>query len=434
MNSTQTNGPEERVVVTGFGTICSWGEDVDQLWRHLCAGDPAYGPSSSLAEQAGDALSLQAHLQTHSAAEVSFDPRARFLGRNIRPVDRTGRLAIIAAENALESSRWTEELRGEHLVGLSLGTLFGSVQTISAFDRRGLEAGPKYVKPLDFANTVINAAAGQTAIWHGLRGTNSTVAGGSPAALQAIGQARDLLRAGRADAMLAGGAEELCFESFYGFQQAGHLATGEDPQALPFDARGTGLVLAEGAALLALETESRARERGIDARAVILGHGSAFDPSRGRKEPSAVRAVDRAVRSALADARVEPGEIDVVFAGSAGRPAADRAEALGLQSVFAERNGSGPVPVTAVKACLGESFGASGAFQTLALVLAIEHGQVPATRGLEQLPDDLVAPSLDFRRQLLDLRPRVGLVTSMGLDGNAVALVVGAPDRPVGAP
>ena len=418
-----------RIVVTGVGTICSWGEDVEQLWQNLCDGEAAYGPSTSLADQTGE----HGDLQSHSAAEVSFDPRGRFPGRNIRPVDRTGRLAIIAAENALESSGWTEELRAEHLVGLSLGTLFGSVQTISAFDRRGLEAGPKYVKPLDFANTVINAAAGQTAIWHGLRGTNSTVAGGSPASLQAIGQARDLLRAGRADAMLAGGAEELCFESFYGFQQAGLLAVGQDPEALPFDARGAGLVLAEGAALLALETEARAVARGVKPRAMILGHGSAFDPSRGRKETSSVRAMDRAVRSALADAQIEPGEVDVVFAGSHGRPSADRAEALGLQSVFAGRNGSGTVPVTAIKASLGESLGAAGAFQTLALVQAIEHGHVPATRGLEKLPHDLHAPSLDFCRQPRDLRPRVGLVTSMGLDGNAVALVVGAPNPSTGA-
>ena len=419
---------EARIVVTGLGAICSWGESNDEFWQHLCAGDPAYGPSTSLVEQAAEGVELR----THSAAEVSFDPRGRFPGRNIRPVDRTGQLALIAAENALESSGWNQDLRRDHLVGLALGTLFGSVQTISVFDRRGLEAGPKYVKPLDFANSVINAAAGQTAIWHDLRGTNSTVAGGAPASLQAIGQARDLLRAGRVDAMLAGGAEELCFESFYGFQQAGHLALGQEPQALPFDVRGAGLVLAEGSALLALETEFSARDRGVAPRAVILGHGSAFDPSRGRQEPRAVRAVDRAVRSALADANLEPGEVDVVFAGSGGRPAADRAEALGLQSVFAGRNGPGPIPVTAVKACLGESLGASGAFQTFALVQAIEKGQVPGIRGLKDLPADLEGLSLDFCRELRDLRPRVGLVTSMGLDGNVAALVVGAADLPAG--
>ena len=95
--------------------------------------------------------------------------------------------------------------------------MFGSVRTIAEFDRRRLTAGPNYVKPFDFANSVINAAAGQTAIWHRLTGVNSTISGGAAAGLEALAYAAGLMANGRETVVLAGGAEELCFESFYGF-------------------------------------------------------------------------------------------------------------------------------------------------------------------------------------------------------------------------
>src|SRR5205085_7794233 len=141
----------------------------------------------------------------------------------LRPLDRTSRLVASAAQLALNDSGWSEALRNQHEVGLVLGTMFCSVRTISEFDRRAVEAGPAYASPLDFSNTVINAAAGQTAILHDLRGVNTTVSTGVTSGLQAIAYAADLIRGGRARALLAGGADELCFESFYGFERAGLL-------------------------------------------------------------------------------------------------------------------------------------------------------------------------------------------------------------------
>ena len=130
-----------------------------------------------------------------------------------------------------------------------LGTVFCSVKTIAEFDRRGLQLGPSHVSPLDFANSVINAAAGQAAIWHGLRGVNSTISGGEASGLLAIAGGTSQIRGGHADALLAGGAEELCFESFLGHLRAGRLC---DSDPLPFDAR-RALCPGRGPALLMLE-------------------------------------------------------------------------------------------------------------------------------------------------------------------------------------
>src|SRR5258708_40143217 len=133
---------------------------------------------------------------------------------------------------------------------------------------------------MDFANTVINAAAGQAAIVHKLRGVNSTISTGPTSGLQAIAYATDLIRNGRAKTVLAGGAEELCFQSFYNFDRAGLLcASNHGHGATPFEATRNGFILGEGAALLILEDEASARQRGARVLAEVVGHACGYDSS-----------------------------------------------------------------------------------------------------------------------------------------------------------
>jgi len=309
--------------------------------------------------------------------------------------------------------------------------MFGSVRTIAEFDRRALTAGPAYVKPFDFANSVINAAAGQAAIHHRLTGVNTTLAGGTTAGLQALAHGADLIRLGRARAVLAGGAEEMCFESFLGFARAGWLAPppGERPngngspagggEAVPFHARRRGFRLGEGAALLALEEEGAAHSRGARVLARIAGSGAGFDPSRGADPASAAAAVARSVAAALAEAGVRPDEIDCLSASASGSPAIDRAEAAGVAAVFGA-SASG-LAVTAVKGQLGETLGASGAFQAAVLLAALATGELPGIAGL-----DAPEAGLPFAVGAESRRGRFarGLLTSVGLDGAVAALVL----------
>lgn len=147
-------------------------------------------------------------MRCREAGEVrGFSARAYLGGGNLRPLDRAAQLATSAAQQALVASGFDQDLRREREVGLALGTMFGSVRTISEFDRRAITAGPIYAKPMAFANSVLNAAAGQTAIWHGLRGINSTVSGGPTSGLLALGSAAETIRQGNASAMLAGGGD-----------------------------------------------------------------------------------------------------------------------------------------------------------------------------------------------------------------------------------
>jgi 3-oxoacyl-(acyl-carrier-protein) synthase len=363
----------------------------------------------------------------HQAGEIRpFDAQSYLPDRNLRPIDRTSRLLLVAAGQALGASG-LGAAAADREIGLVLGTTFCSVRTIAEFDRRNLQLGPSYASPFDFANSVINAAAGQTAIWYGLRGLNSTISAGAASGLAALGYATDQIRGGRAAALLAGGAEELCFESFFGHYQAGRLCGspaskggdgGEFP--IPFDSRRNGFALAEGAALVMLEDAGAAAGRGAPVLAEVLGHGSGFDPLA--TEASAVRAVSRAVRIALEDAGLEAGHLDAWSAGANGSVDGDRWEAMGVAAALGAR--AADLPVTAVKSMLGEALGASGGLQIVALLGTLGSGTLPGILGLERTEASfpLAAAGSGAR----SVRVRRALVTALSADGHAWAMIVGA--------
>jgi 3-oxoacyl-[acyl-carrier-protein] synthase II len=406
---------ERRVVVTGIGVISALGDSPAALHTALCEGRSSLQPITLF--NTDGLVCKQAH------ALASFTPEIYLGKKNLRALDRTSQLVTAAATLALDQSGWSTEMRRQHEVGLVLGTMFCSVHTISEFDRRGLTLGPNYVSPMDFANTVINAAAGQAAIWHDLRGVNSTIAGGITSGLHALAYATELIRNGQATALLAGGAEELCFESFCGFERAGLLCGarhGAEEFPIPFDARRNGFTLGEGAALLMLEDADLATARGAPVLAEIKGHGSAYDLSRGTASHQAIDAIARAMRLALQDAQMHPGDMACLSASANGSVLTDRHEAQAVAVVCQE--GVSHLPVTAVKSMLGETLGASGAMQTVALLAAMRDDVLPGIRHLAQVEEDFPLHRASPSNQQVQVRN--GLINSVGLDGNCCALVI----------
>ena len=421
------------VVITGVGLVSPLGDRPEALHEALCRGESGLAPVEEI--ETGD-------VSPPPVGQVrGFDPAA-YLGRgNFRPLDRTGRMATAAAALALaaagEDRPVQEDPRQpvpprEREIGLVLGTMFGSVRTIAEFDRRALTAGPNYVKPFDFANSVINAAAGQVAIWHDLRGVNETMSGGTAAGLQALGHAADLVAGGEADALLAGGADELSFEAIVGFARCGLLASPNGDRSngasrsgcpVPFAAGRNGFSPSEGAALVMLEREETAAERGATVLGRVLGHGAAFDPSRGRDEEAGTSAVARAVEAALAAAGLAPDDVAYLSAGGSGSVALDRREAAGVARALGRRAES--LPVTAVKSMLGEALGASGAFQAVTLLSAFRSGRLPGVAGLEEL--DAGCPLPGLLRETAEVPGGVGLATAVDRHGGAYALLLAAP-------
>ncbi len=409
-----------RVLITGIGLISSLGDSSAQLHSALCAARSGIGPIQSFSAEG---------LNCHLAAEIKSFQAEKYLGRiNLRPLDRTSRLAAGAARLALDDSGWSSEMVKREQVGLVLGTMFGSLHTISEFDRRILEAGPVYVSPMDFANTVINAAAGQAAITHKLRGVNSTISTGPTSGLQAIAYATDLVRSGRAKAVLAGGAEELCFQSFYNFDRAGLLCARNPPhRATPFDATRNGFVLGEGAALVMLEAEASARQRGARVLAEIRGHASGYDSSCENEESDSIKVIARTMELALSDAGATTSEIDCISTSANGSVVQDRREAQAVAKVFDARAQN--IPVTAIKAMLGETLGASGALQLASMIETMRDGVLPGVAGLEKLGPDFPLPRTTSGNQRIDVR--VGLVNSIGFDGQCCSLVITSHEKPI---
>ncbi len=415
------------VVVTGIGVITPLGDDPAQLFAALCAGKSGIDTIETF--DTGE-------LPYRKAGEVrDFNP-ADYLGKgNLRPLDRTGRLAAVAAHSALHHAGWSEEARSEKAIGLVLGTLFGSVHTISQFDCRALTAGPIYAKPLDFANSVINAAAGQTAIWHHLPGVNSTIAGGPAASLQAIGYAADLISSGRAEVVLAGGADELCYESYLGYHRAGMVCgSGQaeessprpQPRPIPFDRRRNGFAPGEGAAFLVLEQEEAALRRGGRILATVRSHATTFDTSLGNDDATASAALERAVGQALQRAGCTAGEITAVSASANGTARSDAVEARGLAAALADR--ADAVAITAVKSMLGEPMGAGGVLQVATLIAALTSGTLPGIAGFSHTEKAITLGGLSAETQILpESRPPIGLTTALGLDGPIAALLIDGP-------
>lgn len=402
-----------RVVVTGAGAVSSLADSAAGLHEALKEGRSGLKPIE---------LFPLNGLGPRQAGEVRpFEPKQWLGEKNLRPVDRTARLLLVAAHQALEASGWTPELRTRGQAGLVLGTMYCSVRTIAEFDRRAVQAGPSHASPLDFANSVINAAAGQAAIWHGLPGVNSTISAGAASGLMALSTAADLIRTGRSNALLAGGVEELCYESFVAFLRAGQLAErdGRPGRPIPFDSRRDGMALAEGAALLALEEAGEAERRGAPVLGEILGHGTAFDPTGGEQ---AAETLARAVRLALDDAGLGPEEIDAVSAGANGGVEEDRQEAAGLAMALGERAGS--VPVTAVKSMLGEALGASGALQAVAALGTLSDGMLPGIPGLGEVEEGFALGGVSAVSR--PVRARRILITISGYGGHNCALILGA--------
>jgi 3-oxoacyl-[acyl-carrier-protein] synthase II len=403
------------VVITGAGTICALGDRPGAVHEAMCGGTSALAPSTLLAADVADG---------YEVAEVrDFNPRAYLGARNVGPLDRTGRLAATGVELALADSGWTLEARKARAVGLVLGTMFCSVKTISEFDRRAQSAGPEYASPMDFSNTVLNAAAGQVAIWHQLRGVNTTVAAGAVSWLHALGYAANLIRRGRADVLVAGGVEEVCFESFHGFRRAGLLANpvhGAPGCAVPFHARRSGAALGEAAAFVVLEAEEVASARGARITGRIDGFGTGYDPRQDIARPDSANALTDVIHRALRDAGAGAAAIGAVVTSASGSPVLDAREAAGIRCSI-----GAAAPVTAIKSMLGDTLGASGALQAIVALESLRAGRLPGIARLDQ-PDPLIELPL-VAGGALPIQAARALVTAVAREGNCCALVVSCP-------
>jgi 3-oxoacyl-[acyl-carrier-protein] synthase II len=369
---------DRRIVITGIGVLSPVGTGREEFWEGLARGSSGTRPIT---------LFDTAPFRVRQAGELAeFDPLALLGKKGLRDLDRSTRLICSAARLAIDDSRLEISEATTRDIGIAVGTTFGSLHSISQFDRSGLIEGPRMVNPSHFPNTVLNSPASQVSIRFNVKGFNTTLSTGFCAGLDALSYASDFIRLGRASAVLAGGVEELCEETFMAFHTLGYLSgmNGSEPVSRPFDAGRDGTVLAEGAAILILEEEEHARKRGADILGVVLGSGNSFDPEADSSFDRAGQGLKTAIMLALEDARVKPEDVGYVCACANGTPGLGRMETRVLGEVFGSR--AARVPVSSIKSMIGETFSASGALAAAAAVGALRQGVLPPTMN-HRTPD-----------------------------------------------
>lgn len=401
--------PTRSVAITGLGALTPLGPDVAALEEGLLHGrsgvrlleDPEF-----------------ADLPSRLAAGVDLDGRMERV--EARSLDRVQQVALVAAREAWADAG-TPDVDPERLA-VVLGSGIGGALTILSQDQVLREKGPRRVSPHLVPMLMPNGPAATVGLEIGARAGVHCPVSACASGAEAIAVALELLRSGRADVVVTGGAE-ACIHPLpmAGFAQMRALSTRNDePEAAsrPYDKGRDGFVLGEGAGVLVLETEEHAAGRGARVHGRVAGAGLASDAHHVTAPDPTGSGAARSITAALRDAGIGPADVGHVDAHATSTPLGDLAEARALNLAL----GAHRPPVTAPKSCTGHLLGAAGAVEAIAAVLALKSGVVPAIRNLDDLDDeaDVDAVRTVPRAHAHD----VALSTSFGFGGHDVSLVL----------
>jgi 3-oxoacyl-[acyl-carrier-protein] synthase II len=411
------------IVVTGIGIISPSGRGREAAFAGVLAGRSAVAVDDELVKM-GTPVTLACRVP-------AFDPDEE-LGRGAsRRLDRFTHLAAIAAREAVAHAGLSgdDELISAvnpDRVGVMIGSGIGGAETWAEEYPRYIEKGPARTSPMFIPKMLSNTAAGTIAIRTGARGPNMTINTACAAGASAIHVARDMLRAGAADVMIAGGVEAgITALSVSAFAQMGALTKNPDPKSAsrPFDQDRDGFVIGEGAGIVILETREHATKRGVTPLATLLGAGASADAFHATAPPDDGGGAVLAISRALQDAGIDLATVGHVNAHGTSTPLNDVAESRALRAVFGDHTDN--IVVTSTKGVTGHTLGAAGALEAIFAIEALRTQTIPPTANLKnQDPEihlDVVHGSA--RAHQFD----VVLSTSMGFGGqNAALLFAGA--------
>jgi 3-oxoacyl-[acyl-carrier-protein] synthase II len=409
---------QRRVVVTGMGALTPAGLSVEETWSNLRAGRSGIDRITSV-----DVSECPCQI---GGELKGFDPRSYLGAKQARRMARFSQLAVVAAQMALEDANLVLSESAKDHAGVLMGSGVGGcvVETergVETMHRRGFMR----ISPFHLTAMPPNMAAFHIAHTFGLHGYNSTVVTACAAGAQAIGEATNVIRHGRADVMLAGGSEAtLSPMAFASFSIMAALSTrNDDPAAAcrPFDVDRDGFVMSEGAAVLVLEDLDHARQRGARILAEVLGYAANSDGYHAIAPNPDAHGPVKAIRLALADAGLSALDVDYVNAHGTGTPLGDVVETNAIKAVFGEY--AHQVPISSTKSMLGHGLGAAGAMETVASILTIRDSTIHPTLNLDR-PD----PECDLDYVPHTARPAhvdVVLKNSFGMGSQNACLVLG---------
>jgi len=409
----------ERVVITGLGLVTPNGVGTDATWRSLVAGESAAGPITL--------FDIDERYPSRFACEVKdYDP-AQFMDRKkLKEVTRFITFAMGATKMALEQAGLdlTDEERDSTgvFIGVGLGGLENLERCTLILDKKG----PGKISPYLIPSLIANMAAGQVSIAFDLRGPSYAHTSACSSGAHAIGEAYRWIQEGRASVMIAGGAEATITPiGISGFSAMFALSRrNDDPKraSRPWDTGRDGFVCGEGAGTLVLESLTRAKARGAKILGEVVGFGATSDAYHITKPAPDGAGGARAMKQALADAKLSPGDIDYVNAHGTSTPAGDIEEARAVTRLFGAHALDKKLWVSSTKSMMGHLLGAAGAVEAGLCLKAIETGVVPPTINLEnqdpECPLELVA------NEARERRVKRALSNSFGFGGTNASLIL----------
>lgn len=409
--------PTRRVVITGLGAVTPIGNSPAEFWQSLLAGRSGIGPITHFDASRHDC---------RIAGEVKgFDPLDYLDRKDVKRTDRFVHLAMAATRQALEDADFRITALNAEQVGVILGTGIGGIRVLEEQQTIYLQKGPDRCSPFMVPMMIANMAAGHLAIHFGAKGPNSCTVTACASGSNAIGDAFRLIQRGEVQAAITGGTEAAVTPlSMAGFSAMKALSTRNDTpeQACrPFDRDRDGFVMGEGAGILVLEELEHARARGAKIYAEIVGYGLTCDAHHMTNPAPGGEGAARAMRLALKDAGLQPGDVQHINAHATSTPLGDIAEVQAIKSVFGEH--APRLAISATKSMTGHLLGGAGGIATVATALAIHHGWVPPTLNLDN--PDPECEGLDFvPHKGRQMAVEAALVNAFGFGGHNVTLAL----------
>ena len=423
--STTSSSPRthmRRVVVTGMGAVTPLGLTVPDFWNAAIAGTPGAAPITRFDASA---------FSTRFACELkNFDATAYMDRKSAKRMDPFAHYAMAAANEAItdagfDTTTLTDAERAR--VGVMIGSGQGGMLSLETQAEVLLKSGPSRLSPFLVPLMIGDSAGAHVAMQHGLRGPNHCVISACATGNDNLMSALDAIRVGRADMILAGGAEAVITPlGVGGFAAARALSQrNEEPQTAsrPFDISRDGFVAGEGAAVLMLESIESAERRGAHVYAELLGVGAACDAYHmTAPHPEGIGA-RLAMRAALDEAGLETSDVDSINMHATSTPIGDTAECFAVRAVFGDH--ADRIAVTSTKSMTGHMLGAAGAAEAVLTILSIAHGIIPPTINLGNVDPACalnIVANVALKRDI-----KVALSNAFGFGGHNTAAIFAAP-------
>ena len=411
----------KRVVITGLGAITPIGASVEETWKNALAGVSGAGPVT---------LFDASKFKTRFACEVkNFDPLKYFERKEARKFDRYTQFAMASTIEGVADSGLDFEKENTDKIGVIFSAGIGGIKTfeeeVSAYFTN-IEAGPRF-NPFFIPKMIADIAAGHISMMYGLRGPNLSAVSACASSTHALGIAFDLIRLGKATAIVAGGAEAAISVSGVGGFNAMHaLSTRNDePQkaSRPFSQSRDGFVIGEGSACLILEELEHAKARGAKIYAEVAGVGMSADAYHlTASHPEGLGAI-LVMKNALEDANMKPEDIDYINVHGTSTPVGDISESKAIKEVFGEH--AYGLNISSTKSMTGHLLGAAGALEVLFSTLAVKNDIIPPTINFEGDEDPEIDYKLNFTFNKAQERVvNAALSNTFGFGGHNAGLIV----------